>query len=131
MVAPGLAALFQMITGPASRAGLDLEEGLPARILEDTGTDSGALALLAFALHELYEARTGAGRLTGAAYDGFGGVKGAISRRAESTFARLPAASQGLLHDVFRELVAADERGVATRRRRPARNSFLHLKPPN
>ncbi|WP_291854464.1 SUMF1/EgtB/PvdO family nonheme iron enzyme [Accumulibacter sp.] len=119
VAAPGLAALFQMITGPAARAGLELEEGLAARILEDTGSDCGALALLAFALHELYAARTESGCLTHAAYDGFGGVRGAISRRAEKTFSGLPPASQGLLHKVFGDLVDADERGIATRRRVP------------
>jgi hypothetical protein len=119
VVAPGLAALFQTVTGPAARAGLELEEGLAARILEDTGTDPGALALLAFALHELYEKRTESGGLTHTAYDGFGGVRGAISRRAESTFADLSADAQALLGAVFRELVEADERGVATRRRAP------------
>jgi formylglycine-generating enzyme required for sulfatase activity len=119
VVAPGLAALFQMITAPAARAGLDLDEGLAARILEETGSDAGALALLAFALHELYEARNEAGRLTHAAYDGFGGVRGAISRRAEKTFQALPAAAQALLQPVFGELVEVDERGVATRRRLP------------
>jgi hypothetical protein len=117
VVAPGLAALFQTVTGPAARAGLELEEGLAARILEDTGTDPGALALLAFALHELYEKRTESGGLTHTAYDGFGGVRGAISRRAESTFAGLSADARALLGGVFRELVEADERGVATRRR--------------
>lgn len=119
VVAPRLASLFQNITGPAARAGLELEEGLAARILEDTGTDSGALALLAFALHELYEARTPAGELAQSAYDAFGGVRGAISRRAETTFARLSASAQELLGQVFRELVETDERGVATRRRVP------------
>jgi hypothetical protein len=119
VVAPGLAALFQMITGPAARAGLALDDELPARILEDTGADAGALALLAFALHELYEARTENGRLTRAAYDAFGGVRGAISQRAEKTFERLPAGAKRRLHEVFRDLVQADERGVATRRRMP------------
>ena len=119
VVAPGLAALFQMITAPAARAGLELDEGLAARILEETGSDSGALALLAFALHELYEARSEAGRLTHAAYDGFGGVRGAISRRAEKTWQALPPAAQALLQPVFADLVEVDERGVATRRRLP------------
>jgi hypothetical protein len=119
VVAPGLAALLQMITGPAARAGLSIEEGLEARILEDTGSDAGALALLAFALHELYEARTEDGRLTREAYDAFVGVKGAISKRAEQTFARLSGEAQVRLHEVFRELVQVDERGVATRRRVP------------
>lgn len=117
--APGLAALFEMITTPAARAGLELEEGLAARILEETGSDAGALALLAFALHELHEARDAAGRLTHAAYDGFGGVRGAISRRAEKTWQALPDAARGLLQPVFGELVEVDERGVATRRRLP------------
>ncbi|MGB7990722.1 MAG: SUMF1/EgtB/PvdO family nonheme iron enzyme [Candidatus Methylophosphatis roskildensis] len=119
VVAPGLAALFEMITGPAARAGLDLQEGLPAKILEDTGSDSGALALLAFALHELYEARTADGRLSRAAYDAFGGVRSAISRRAETTFAGLATGPGSQLHSVFGELVDVDERGIATRRRVP------------
>ena len=86
LAAPGPAALLEMITGPAARAGLDFDDGLPARILDDTGSDPGALALLAFALHELYRGRTPEGRLTWQAYDAFGGVRGAISRRADETF---------------------------------------------
>lgn len=117
LAAPGLAALFEMVSGPAARAGLALDEGLPARILEDTGNDPGALALLAFALHELYNARKANGRLTNDAYAGFGGVKGAISQRAEDTFARLPATAKTVLPGVFRELVEVDPDGVATRRR--------------
>jgi len=101
--APGLAALFAMITAPAARAGLELEEGLAARIIEETGSDAGSLALLAFALHELYEANDATGRLTHAAYDGFGGVRGAISRRAEKTWQALPPTAQALLQPVFGE----------------------------
>lgn len=117
LAAPGPMALGEMITGPAARAGLDFDEGLPDRILEDTGSDPGALALLAFALHELYEARTTAGKLTLTAYEDFDGVKGAISQRAETTFAKLLASAQALLGTVFRDLVEVDEHGVATRRR--------------
>jgi hypothetical protein len=115
--APGLAALFEIVTGPAALAALSFEAGLPARILEDTGTEAGALALLAFALHELYESRTVDGRLTRSAYDAFGGVRGAISGRAEDTFSSLPENVQTQLANVFRELVDVDDRGVATRRR--------------
>jgi formylglycine-generating enzyme required for sulfatase activity len=113
---PSSSALDQMVGGPAARAGLDFEPGLRDRILEDTGSNPGALALLAFALHELYEARTPAGLLTNATYEAFGGVRGAISRRADSIFARLPKAAQDLLGDVFRELIEVKD-GVATRRR--------------
>jgi Sulfatase-modifying factor enzyme 1 len=114
---PGAFALSEMITGPAGRAGLDFDDGLADQILKDAGTSSGALALLAFALHELYEARSADARLTRAAYEAFGGVQRAIGQRAEATFQNLPAKAQALLGEVFRELVDVDEGGAATRRR--------------
>ena len=55
LAAPDLLALLEMITGPAAVAGLTFQAGLVSRILHDTGGDPGALALLAFALAELYE----------------------------------------------------------------------------
>ena len=116
---PGPGALYEMITGPAAKAGLDFDEGLVERILEDTGTGAGALALLAFALHELYESRAEDGQLPHQAYERFGGVRHAISQRAENTFQRLDSATQAELEHVFRELVQVDERGVATRQRAP------------
>jgi hypothetical protein len=114
---PGPGALYEMMTGPAAKAGLEFDEGLVERILEDTGTGSGALALLAFALHELYEAGKRDGRLTYEAYKRFGGVQHAISQRAEKTFQDLTSAAQAELAPVFRELVQVDKRGVATRQR--------------
>ena len=75
--------------------------------------------MLAFALHELYEAGKQDGRLTYEAYERFGGVQHAISQRAENTFQRLDHAAQTELAPVFRELVQVDERGVATRQRAP------------
>ena len=116
---PGPGALYEMIAGPAAKAGLEFEEGLVERILDETGTGSGALALLAFALHELYESRIENGRLTHGAYERFGGVQNAISQRAENTFQGLDSAAQAELEHVFRELVQVDERGVATRQRAP------------
>lgn len=115
--APGANALLKMIVGPAERAGLEFEEGLPDRILAETGNAPGGLALLAFALNELYAARTPEGKLTCAAYQAFGGTRGAIHKRAESTFVRLPTQVKAALGDVFRELVDVDARGVSTRRR--------------
>lgn len=53
-----MVALTEMITRPAQAAGLEFEEGLVEDILEETGTEPGALALMAFALSELYKART-------------------------------------------------------------------------
>jgi len=117
LAAPRSGAQMEMIAGPAARAGLALEEGLVARLVDDTGTAAGGLALLAFALHELYEAGAADRRLTIAAYEGFGGVKGAIAQRAEATLLRLPSTVQAALPEVFRELVEVDEDGVPTRRR--------------
>jgi HEAT repeat protein/energy-coupling factor transporter ATP-binding protein EcfA2 len=114
---PKPSSLSQMITRPAERAGLQFEHGLPERILDDTGSDPGALALMAYLLDELYETGKGSGKLTFADYDALGGVQGAIGKRAESTFEKLDDAAQAQLKNVFRELVEVDEHGTATRRR--------------
>ena len=112
-----------MINRPAEHAGLRFELGLADRILEDTGTGSGALALMAFALLELWKMSKGTnGLLTHGAYESFEGVKGAIGKRAEVTFNGITGDKANLertLSDVFRELVEVDERGVPTRRRAP------------
>lgn len=117
LAAPSLGTLHRMIVGPAARAGLEFEEGLPERLLDATGQDPGALALLAFALHALYQAKSATGLLTHAAYESTGEVHGAIARRAESTYDGLPAEAREALERVFRDLVEVDERGTATRRR--------------
>jgi len=63
-------ALHEMITRPADLAGFRFEEGLVQRILDDTGTEPGALALMAYTLSELWEATKGSTRvLTHEAYD--------------------------------------------------------------
>ena len=91
LAAPKLRALLEMITGPAALAGLRFEDGLPGQLLEDTGQGPGVLALLAFALAELYRARRPDGTLTKEAYERFGRVQGAISQRAEAIFTALDA----------------------------------------
>ena len=70
---PGVTALVEMITRPAQAAGLELESGLVDRILADTGTEPGALALMEFLLSKLYDQRSGK-QLTLAAYEALGGV---------------------------------------------------------
>ncbi|MBZ0283975.1 MAG: DUF4062 domain-containing protein [Anaerolineae bacterium] len=114
---PSQIALYEMITRPAERAGLAFEDGLPEQILQDTGTDSGALALMAYALDELYHNQDSDGQLTFAAYDSLGGVQGAIGKRAEKTFAAIDDEAKTMMARVFRELVEVDERGTATRQR--------------
>ena len=117
LAAPGRGALYQMVTRPAALGGLEFENGLDEALLDDTGDEPGALPLLAFALEQLYQAKTTDNQLTHAAYQAFGKVQGAIGQRADAVFAHLPAEVQARFTDVFRELVEVDERGVPTRRR--------------
>jgi formylglycine-generating enzyme required for sulfatase activity len=122
LLVPNLEQLREMITRPAKeRAGLDFENGLVERILNDTGTEQGALALMAYALHELWETTKRHGRImTHAAYLSFNGVHGAIGQRAEETFTGFKDRKmnlEDLFTRVFRELVEVDEHGVTSRRR--------------
>ena len=114
---PGQAALYGMITRPAAQAGLEFEGGLAERILDDTGDDPGALALLAYALDQLYRQSAGKTQFTLKDYQAVGGVQGAIGDRAEAAFGRLAAGAQATFAIVFRDLVEVDERGEPTRRR--------------
>jgi HEAT repeat protein len=115
--AAGVGALAEMIAKPAARAGLTFEDALAQRILDDTGDEPGALALMAYTLDELYRATGGDGRLTHAAYDEIGGVQGAIGKRSETVFLALSDEEKAALPRVFRELVKVDDQGNATRQR--------------
>ena len=120
LAAPDMPALLEMITGPAAVAGLRFEDDLPGRILRDAGSEPGSLALLAFALAELYEACQPDTTLTHAAYNSFDGVQGAIAKRAETAYGALEEAARAALGNVFKELVEVDpERGIPTRKRVP------------
>ena len=76
----GRGRLAEVITGPARRAGLDVEPGLVERMVDET-TGGDALPLLAYTLHEL--AARADGIITAADYDALGGVVGALQRRAD------------------------------------------------
>jgi hypothetical protein len=67
---PKTGALHEMISRPAELAGLRFEEGLAELILDDTGMEPGALALMAFALDGLWHKSKGADgiRQTGGGY---------------------------------------------------------------
>lgn len=116
LAAPTRDALREMIERPAARAGLTFEPGLVKRILDDTGDAPGALALMAFALQQLYDNRDD-GKLTFAAYQSFLGVQGAIGGQAQKAYDSLDQEAQAALPTVFRKLVTVDSRGVPTRQR--------------
>lgn len=124
LAAPDPEALKQMVEGPAQLKGLSFERGLVDRIVSDTGPRAGNLALMAFALEQLYQNRVDEFLLTWKGYEGIGGVEGAIADRAEGVFNDLLRQGHAELDQafasVFRELVEVDDdTGVAARKRAP------------
>jgi formylglycine-generating enzyme required for sulfatase activity len=123
---PSPFALYEMITRPAELVGLKLDEGLAAQIVDDAGSESGALALISYVLESLYlRAKVrGDGRLMRHDYEvELKGVQGAINTLADRAYATLSfdeAARQKALQAVFRELIALTEEDgqlIPTRRR--------------
>ena len=76
----------QVIEGPARRVGLRLETGLSDRLVRDTPSGD-ALPLLAFTLRELWAGRADGAGLTLKQYDDFGGLAGAVQRKADEVLA--------------------------------------------
>ncbi|PJF29540.1 MAG: hypothetical protein CUN52_07865 [Phototrophicales bacterium] len=124
---PSREALRDMIERPAGRAGVIVDDGLVSQILDDTlhgGKDvKGALALMAYALDELYKIASAWGddHITFVDYRALGGVAGAIGNRAEHAFNQLfphadDDAKKRLLQAVFHQLVVVDEDGTPTRK---------------
>ena len=108
--------MAETISGPASRVGAVLEEGLVETIIDDVREQPGALPLLQYALTELFERREGA-LLTGAAYQDIGGTLGALAKRAEEVYQRFNEAGQNMARQMFLRLVTLGEGQEDTRRR--------------
>ncbi|QDT35974.1 nSTAND1 domain-containing NTPase [Stratiformator vulcanicus] len=108
--------LGSVIKRPAEETGLQYEEGLVRRILDDVGSEPGGLPLLSFLLEELWKHRRGNG-LTHEAYDAVGGVQGAMSKKAEDLYAELDGNRQKELQRIFMRLVSIGDQSELTRRR--------------
>ncbi len=121
LTAPDAVTLHTMIRRPAEYAGLEMESDLAQRIVEDTGTHPGSLALMAYLLDELYRetATTGSRTLGYTAYEALGRVQGAIAHRAENIFAQLDRDAQEALPLLASELAQVDDRGAVSRQRAP------------
>lgn len=108
----------QVISEPARVAGIELENGLVDRILQDTATEQ-ALPLLAYALRALWEQYGHDDRLTIDEYEnGLGGLAGSIRRAADNLLADCNPSPETLtaLRDAFRGLVRLNEDGQYARR---------------
>jgi hypothetical protein len=81
------------IVRPAESVRVYFQDGMVERILDHVEEQPGHLPLLEFTLTELWERKQG-NQITSEQYDIIGGVKGAISRRADALLASLPAERQ-------------------------------------
>ncbi len=88
--APGRLALERMVSGPINEVDLPkrwtLDPALPPAMAADAERQSGGLALMAFALRELYDRCAPNRRMDLETYAGeaFGGLSGAIARSADA-----------------------------------------------
>jgi WD40 repeat protein len=114
--------LREAIVQPARDAGVDIEPGLPERLITDLGArgdvgyDPGALPRLAHALRETWNRSDGA-TLTLAAYRAVGGIDGAVSRTAEEIHNQLDPMGRNALRTIMLRLVTVLDDGTAARRR--------------
>ena len=102
-------ALRRALVEPAGRNGFRFEdEALVDEMCRAVSGERGALPLLAFCAAELWERRDRERRLlTRAACESIGGVAGALAQHAEATLERIGSERQGIVREIFRNLVTA------------------------
>jgi serine/threonine protein kinase len=118
--------LREVIERPASLPDVRLtfDEDLVGDLLFDMRDQPGALPLLEFALDQLFAHRRQQ-RLTRAAYQEIGGLRGALSRHAESTFAALPSEEHHrLARTLFTHLIQIGTGNEEPLRRRAELSEF-------
>ena len=132
VAAPGRLALERMVgapvtdvelwerpaTGAERRIDMAIDDALVRQIAADASGEPGGLALLAFALQELYLRCRARGRLDLATYQAAAGLAGAIARRADAALREAGPEAAASLPRVFSPLIyVREEDGTATRRR--------------
>jgi Sulfatase-modifying factor enzyme 1/SIR2-like domain len=125
---PGRLALERMVSGPINEVNLPgswiIDHELPLTIAADTERHPGGLALMSFALRELYDLCAHSSHLDLTTYHGkdFGGLSGCIARRADATLAQIGENAEAVLERVFGRLVRVnhDDAPIHRRERRSA-----------
>lgn len=113
--------LQEAISRPANALAVEFEggtavhPGLASRIAQDAGGTAGALPLMQHVLEQLWRGMRDR-RLTHAAYNELGGLRGALNLHAERVFAELPRDKQALVPRLFSRLLNVEESGEVTRR---------------
>lgn len=111
MSVPGLRAA---ITQPARNAGLVWDDHLVERIIKDALDSEGSLPLVAHTLQALWLQRSGS-RLTFDAYEGMGGVAGALTGSADAILESLSPADRKRARELLLCLASIGPRGAYTR----------------
>jgi WD40 repeat protein len=101
--------LRRAIEEPAKSPGYRFEdEPLVEEMIQAVEGARAALPLLAFAVSRVWEKRDRERKvLTRGAYEETGGVAGALAQHAEATMDRIGSERQGLVREIFRNLVTA------------------------
>lgn len=110
-------ALRVVIEGPARLAGIDVEDHLVARLVNDTASGD-ALPLLAFTLARLADGIGRGGQLSSTRYDRLGRVQGALTSQADAALTDALTTSGRSRDQVIAgllRLVTVDEQGHPTR----------------
>lgn len=109
--------LTRAILQPAALGQWKVQAGLVEVLLDDLGSEPGALPLLSHALLETWKRRRGR-VLTVSGYTAAGGVQGAIAQTAETVFRqRLTPTQQPIARMIFIKLAEMGESALDTRRR--------------
>jgi hypothetical protein len=116
--APQGPALRQALVEPAATLGYAFEEeSLVEEMVNEVEEERGALPLVAFAAARLWEQRDReTGLLTREAYEGIGGVAGALAQHAEATLERIDSERIPVVRELFRNLVTAQGTRAARNR---------------
>nr|WP_262986004.1 serine protease [Streptomyces sp. CBMA123] len=117
--------LREVVTAPIDATpGVRYEPALVDRILEDTGTEPGALPLLGFTLDLLWQRQHG-GLLTYQAYRELGGVTGALSAHADQAWSeQVQAADEPAARRLFTRLIRVPAGSPAATRRTALRGEL-------
>ncbi|QNP68153.1 hypothetical protein IAG44_00830 [Streptomyces roseirectus] len=107
--------LREAVVRPAALGGLVVERALTARITDEVTDEPGGLALMSHALLETWHRRRGR-VLTEAAYDGAGGLRGAVARTAEDFHGRLTPGQAETARRILLRLVTPGQGSQDTRR---------------
>ena len=109
--------LRRAIEEPARAVGAQFEEGLVDVVIRDAGREPGVLPLMEHALLQLWEKRTSDNRLTLNAYNGIGGLRGALAKQADEIFDSFSDEQQAMARRVLLRLTQPGEGTEDTRRR--------------